>query len=83
MGNLNQILPELLQINGAMAVALVDLKSGMALGTAGGGINLEVATAGNFEVVRYLFICLVLNCAQSNLAMARHKLSDGEGRLEV
>ena len=41
-------------INGAVGAALVDYESGMALGTAGGGrlLNLELASAGNTEVVR-------------------------------
>ena len=42
-----------MQINGAVGCALVDFQSGMCLGTAGGGpINLELAAAGNTEVVR-------------------------------
>ena len=43
-----------MSIDGAVGVALVDYESGMALGTAGGGrfLNLELATAGNTEVVR-------------------------------
>ena len=117
--NINQSLEELMGIEGATAVALVDSESGMALGAAGGGVNLEVAAAGNSEVVRSknkvmnslglkdriedilislgaqyhlirplanhgnLFFYLVLNRAQSNLAMARFKLSDVEGRVEV
>ncbi|MEU5837035.1 hypothetical protein ABZ820_25645 [Streptomyces diacarni] len=41
-------------IDGAIGVALVDYTSGMALGTVGGGKNfdLEVAAAGNTDVVR-------------------------------
>ena len=50
--NVEHSLTELLNIDGAMAAALVDSESGMALGTAGGGVNLEVAAAGNTEVVR-------------------------------
>ena len=41
-------------INGAVGAALVDYESGMALGTAGDGqpLDLELASAGNTEVVR-------------------------------
>ncbi|MCX4676764.1 hypothetical protein OG413_15875 [Streptomyces sp. NBC_01433] len=41
-------------IEGALGVALVDYTSGMALGTLGGSkdFNLEVAAAGNTDVVR-------------------------------
>lgn len=117
--NVNQSLEELMQIEGAKAVALVDSKSGMALGTAGGGMNLEVAAAGNSEVIKAkhktmsnlgikdkiedvlitlgeqyhlirplnnhanLFFYIALNRATANLAMARFKLSEIEGRVEV
>ena len=52
VNNVKQCLDEALGIDGGMAAALVDWKSGMALGTAGAGVNLEVAAAGNTEVVR-------------------------------
>ncbi|MEU8812023.1 hypothetical protein ACN6K5_005970 [Streptomyces violaceoruber] len=55
MANLETSLKECLSsIDGATAAALVDYTSGMALGTLGGGkeFNLEVAAAGNTDVVR-------------------------------
>jgi hypothetical protein len=52
MANLNESVTELMTVDGAMAVALVDGNSGMVLGQAGGGVDLEVAAAGNTEVVR-------------------------------
>lgn len=87
----------------------MDYSSGMALGMVGSGVNLEMAAAGNTEVVRAkmrtmealgiqgniedilitldrqyhiifliphlrLFLYLVLNKDQANLAMARYKL---------
>ncbi|MGQ4515250.1 hypothetical protein [Streptomyces sp. DW26H14] len=44
----------LTSIDGAIGAALVDYTSGMALGTAGGGkdLDLTVAAAGNTDVVR-------------------------------
>lgn len=52
MSNVKDILDSAMSIDGALAAALVDYNSGMALGTAGGGMNLELAAAGNTEVVR-------------------------------
>ena len=119
MANTSEALDALLKIDGAMAAALVDAKSGMALGTIGSGINLEVAAAGNSEVIRSkqkvmsslglkdkiedilitlgqqyhlirplataenLFVYLVLNKTQANLAMARFKLQEIETALQV
>lgn len=52
MTNLNESISELMSLDGAIAVALVDTNSGMALGTAGNTINMDVAAAGNSEVVK-------------------------------
>ena len=52
MANINDTLSELMKLDGAIAAILVDANSGMVLGSAGGGLNLEAAAAGNTEVVR-------------------------------
>jgi hypothetical protein len=53
MGNVDVILKDAMQIDGAIGVALVDYESGMTLGQSGGSMfNLEVAAAGNTDVVR-------------------------------
>ncbi|MCB1020499.1 MAG: hypothetical protein KDC27_11265 [Acidobacteria bacterium] len=43
---------ELLSLDGAMATAVVDSNSGMVLGKEGTGIDLDLAGAGNTEVVK-------------------------------
>ena len=43
---------QLLSCDGALCVALVDSSSGMVLGQAGSGVDIEIAAAGNTEVVR-------------------------------
>jgi hypothetical protein len=52
--NIETALKEAMSIEGALGVALVDWGSGMALGTLGGGkyLDLELAAAGNTEVIR-------------------------------
>ena len=52
MATIKQSLEELLTADGAMCAAIVDSNSGMMLGSAGSGVDLEVAAAGNTEVVR-------------------------------
>jgi len=53
MATAKEILPKLMEIDGCVGCCIVDSNSGMMLGAAGGGsMNLEVAAAGNTEVVR-------------------------------
>jgi hypothetical protein len=53
MPNVKDSLPKLMDIDGCIGCCIVDSNSGMMLGAAGGGAhNLEVAAAGNTEVVR-------------------------------
>ncbi|MFK0046480.1 hypothetical protein ACIQU4_20715 [Streptomyces sp. NPDC090741] len=124
MANVEVSLKETMtSIEGTLGVALVDYTSGMALGTLGGGkdLDLAVAAAGNTDVIRAkvrtmemlglddeiedllitlgnqyhlirllrgrgtngLFLYVVLNKANSNLAMARHQLKRIESALEL
>ena len=52
MANIKQSMDDLMTCHGAMCAALVDSGSGMILGQIGSGVDLEVAAAGNTEVVR-------------------------------
>lgn len=120
MSNVNESMEKAMSISGAVGAALVDYESGMTLATIGGGerLNLEVAAAGNTEVVRAkmrvmselgiqggihdilitlekeyhlirplkattLFLYLAVDREQGNLALARHKISDIESKLEL
>ncbi|MFE6844137.1 hypothetical protein [Streptomyces sp. NPDC057686] len=124
MANVEVSLKETMtSIEGTLGVALVDYTSGMALGTLGGGkdLDLAVAAAGNTDVIRAkvrtmemlgmhddiedllitlgsqyhlirllkgreshgLFLYVVLDKANSNLAMARHQLKRIESALEL
>ena len=119
MATLEETLRQMIDIDGAMSVAIVDWTSGMSLGSKGTGLNVELAAAGNSNVIRAkhkvmkdlglkdniedilislssqyhlirplvsnpnLFIYLVLNRSQANLAMARYRLSQVEKDLVV
>jgi hypothetical protein len=54
MANAKEALAKLMEIEGIIGACIVDSNSGMMLGSAGGSnmINLELAAAGNTEVVR-------------------------------
>ena len=52
MATIKTCLEELLELDGAMCAAVVDSASGMILGSQGTGLDLEVAAAGNTEVMR-------------------------------
>ena len=52
MSNINDVLNQLLKTDGAMAAAVVDSDSGLMLGGMGNAFDLELASAGNTEVVR-------------------------------
>lgn len=119
MKNTNASLNELMSIDGAMGCCIVDYDSGMVLGQQGSGVDMDLAAAGNSEVVKAkmktmtslgisggiedilitlqdqfhiirptaqhsgLFIYVVLNRAQSNLALARRKVLDVEANIEI
>ena len=53
VANIKESLAKIMQLDGALGTCVVDSNSGMMLGSDGGGnVNLEVAAAGNTEVVR-------------------------------
>ena len=52
MANATETLATLMAIDGAMGCFIADYSSGMVLAKAGAGVNLDVAAAGNTEVIR-------------------------------
>ncbi|WP_418117162.1 hypothetical protein [Variovorax sp. 350MFTsu5.1] len=52
MASIKHTLEDILTIDGAMCAAVVDAGSGMILGSVGSGVDMEIAAAGNTEVVR-------------------------------
>ncbi len=54
MANVKEALAKLADVEGFLGACIVDSNSGMMLGATGssGGLNLELAAAGNTEVVR-------------------------------
>ncbi|RYH63910.1 MAG: hypothetical protein EON54_07220 [Alcaligenaceae bacterium] len=52
MANINESLDQLVSVDGALCAAIVDSTSGMLLGSVGTGVDMELAAAGNTEVVR-------------------------------
>ena len=52
MATIKETINNMLSLDGALAAAIVDSSSGMILGSGGSGVDLEVAAAGNTEVVR-------------------------------
>ncbi|MBL8297113.1 MAG: hypothetical protein JNN30_02090 [Rhodanobacteraceae bacterium] len=119
MANINDSLSALMQTDGALCAALVDANSGMTLGKTGAGLDLDLAAAGNTEVLHAklktmrglglndviedilitlgsqyhiirpiataagLFVYLVLDKSQSNLALARHTCQHVEQSLTL
>lgn len=118
MSNINDTIAGLMEIEGALGCAIVDYTSGMSLGSTGGGVDLELAAAGNSEVVKAklktmkslgitgsiedilitldtqlhiirpsmsndgLFLYMVLDKKNANLALARRKVAELEKQLQ-
>lgn len=53
MNNIDEALQDIMSLNGALATSLIDWESGMVLGMqSNGNFNIELASAGNSEVVK-------------------------------
>lgn len=51
MASINESLNALMECDGAMGACIVDYQTGMILGKTGGGVDLDLAGAGNSKVV--------------------------------
>lgn len=52
MADLSAVLNDILGLDGAMCAAVVDSSNGMILASEGVGVDIEIAAAGNTDVVR-------------------------------
>src|SRR5215813_8872582 len=52
MVNVKEGLARIMETDGALACCVVDSGSGMVLGSTGNGVDIEMAAAGNTEVLR-------------------------------
>lgn len=52
MSSISESLNNLLSVDGAMGACIVDYTSGLVLGEQGGGVDLQLAGAGNSEVIK-------------------------------
>lgn len=52
MATIAETVNAMMEVDGAQGAAIVDFNSGMLLGSAGGGVDMELAAAGNSEVVK-------------------------------
>lgn len=52
MSDIKTSLKTIMEIDGAICTSLVDSSSGMVLGEEGSGVDMELAAAGNSEVVK-------------------------------
>ena len=62
-----EMLKDLLSLAGALCAAVVDYDSGMMLASVGTGVDMEIASAGNTEVVRSLTRTMDLLNLQDNV----------------
>ncbi|WP_434779183.1 hypothetical protein [Neisseria sp. Ec49-e6-T10] len=52
MADIKTSLDQIMNLDGVLCCSIVDSNTGMMLGSAGSGVDLEIASAGNTEVVR-------------------------------